>query len=278
MNNNLTVLILAAGIGSRMNSNIPKAMHQLGGVPMIDHLLYKAKQLNPAQIISVIGEDMPKLQDHIIDKCDVIHQSKRLGSAHAVYTAKYAHNLKEGITLVLYADTPLVEVSALQDLVDKVSSDSVVCVLGFVKEEDNSYGRLMIDEEGNLTKIVETKDLTGEEEDTSICNSGVMAIKTELIWDLIAKIDNENSKGEYYLTDIIEVAVDMEHKCSFILDDEETLGGANTKAELAELEGVFQFMQRDKFLEQGVQLIDPDSVYFSLDTKIGRDVIIYPNV
>jgi bifunctional UDP-N-acetylglucosamine pyrophosphorylase/glucosamine-1-phosphate N-acetyltransferase len=279
MDNKLTVLILAAGMGSRMNSSIPKAMHILGGVPMIDHLLYKAKQLNPAQIISIIGEDMPNLQDHIIDNCDVIHQSKRLGSAHAVYTTKYVHTLKEGVTLVLYADTPLVEVEALQKLIDKVDSgESDVCVLGFEKEEENSYGRLITDENNNLLKITEAKDLTGDEEDTTICNSGVMAIKTEIIWDLIEKISNENAKEEYYLTDIVEIAVIEGHKCGFILDDEDTLGGANTKAELADLELVFQVMQRHKFLEQGVQLIDPDSVYFSLDTKIGRDVLIYPHV
>ncbi|MDR0484704.1 MAG: bifunctional UDP-N-acetylglucosamine diphosphorylase/glucosamine-1-phosphate N-acetyltransferase GlmU [Alphaproteobacteria bacterium] len=277
-NNKLTVLILAAGIGSRMKSSIPKAMHILGGVPMIDHLLYKSKQLNPSQIISVIGEDMPELQEHIIDRCDVIHQTKRLGSGHAVYTTKYVHALKEGITLVLYADTPLVEVETLQKLVDKVSSgDADICVLGFENYDDNSYGRLVVEDE-NLLRIVEKKDLQNDEKDITLCNSGVMAIKTEIIWDLIEKINNENANKEYYLTDIVEIATEQSHKCSFILDDEETLQGANTKLQLAELEVVFQSTQRMKFLEQGVQLIDPDTTYFSLDTKIGKDVVIYPNV
>ena len=277
-NNNLTVIILAAGVGSRMKSSFPKAMHKLGGSYMIDHLLYKAKKLNPKQIISVIGEDMPELHDHIITKSDVVHQTKRLGSAHAVYTTKYAHDLKWGVTLVLYADTPLVDKNSLKKLVNKVATGSCeVCVLAFEKEEDNTYGKLVV-EDDRLLKIVEHKDANSEQKDILLCNSGVMAIKTEIIWDLIEKIDNDNAQKEYYLTDIIKIANENNYNCSYVTDLEDNLQGANSKLELADLEMAFQHFQRMKFLEAGVQLIDPDTVFFSMDTKIGKDVVIYPNV
>lgn len=276
--NNLTVIILAAGVGSRMKSSIPKAMHILGGVPMIDHLLEKAKALNPSQIISVIGEDMPELHNYIITKSDVAHQTKRLGSAHAVYTTKYAHDLKSGVTLVLYADTPLVSKGSLVELANKVmSGDCEVCVLGFEKEEENSYGKLVIDGD-ILLSIVEHKDATDEEKEILLCNSGVMAIKTEIIWDLLESVNNENSQQEYYLTDIIKIANDNKYRCSYVIDLEDNLHGANSKLELADLERSFQQSQRLKFLQSGVQLVDPDTVFFSMDTKIGKDVVIHPNV
>lgn len=276
--NNLTVVILAAGVGSRMKSSIPKAMHILGGVPMIDHLLYKAKSLKPTQVISVIGEDMPKLHDYIITKSDVVHQLKRRGSAHAVYTTKYAHDVKSGVTLILYADTPLVSESSLKQLVDKVATGTCeVCVLGFEKEEENAYGKLVVEGE-NLLKIVEHKDANIDEKDILLCNSGVMAVKTEIIWELLEKVNNENAQKEYYLTDVVKIANEHNYKCSYVTDLEDNLQGANSKLELADLEMAFQHSMRMKFLDEGVQLVDPDTVFFSMDTKIGKDVVIHPNV
>ncbi len=276
--NNLTIIILAAGLGKRMNSSTPKAMHLLGGVPMIEHLLYKAKKLNPNQIISVIGDDAPVLHDYLIYKSDIVSQTNRLGSAHAVYTTKYAHDLQSGVTLVLYADTPLVNENSLQKLIDKVASQSCdVCVLSFEKEEENTYGKLVIENE-ELLNIVEHKDATEEEQDILLCNSGVMAIKTDVIWNLLEKIDNNNSQEEYYLTDIVKIANKNNYKCSYVTDLEDNLQGANNKLELADLEMSFQHSKRLEFLENGVQLIDPDTVFFSMDTKIGKDVIIHPHV
>lgn len=274
----LTVIILAAGLGSRMKSSKPKALHLLGGVPMMDHLLSKAKALNPKQIISVIGEEMKDLYNHVIYKSDVVYQTKKLGSAHAVYTAKYAHDLKNGVTLILYVDTPLVDLDTLVQLVDKVDTqDCDVCVLGFEKEEENSYGKLVVNGD-SLFKIVETKDATEEELDILLCNSGVMAVRSDIIWSLLEQIDNENSQKEYYLTDIVKVAIKDNYKCSYVIDEEDNLQGANSKLELADLEMVFQHHKRLEFLKDGVQLIDPDTVFFSMNTKIGKDVIIHPHV
>ncbi len=277
-NLDLTIIILSAGVGSRMKSSIPKAMHLLGGIPMIDHLLNKVMQLNPTQIISVIGSDMDCMQDHIINRCDIIHQEKRLGTAHAVFSVKYAHKSIKGISLVLYADTPLVSLERLQEVISKIEKrDCDICILGFEKLEENSYGKLIL-EDNKVVAIIEHAEANDLQKQIKLCNSGVIAVRTEILWGLLDKVQCNNSKGEYYLTDIIDIANKDKFICHHIVDELDNLMGANTKQELAILEKTFQDSKRQEFLEQGVQLIDPQSVYFSFDTKIGKDVIIHPNV
>jgi bifunctional UDP-N-acetylglucosamine pyrophosphorylase/glucosamine-1-phosphate N-acetyltransferase len=277
--NNISVVILAAGIGSRMKSSLPKAMHALGGVPMVDHLIHKATALNPKEIVAVIGEDMPEMEKHLDGRVKIAYQKQRLGSGHGVLAAKEYVSLKKGVVLILYADTPLVSEEVLAKLVNGVELNKYdVGLIAFEKHQANAYGKLVIDSHKHITKIVEYADASEEEKKIFLCNSGVMAIDASKIWQFLESIDNKNKKQEYYLTDAIAIANKHGSKCGYIIDKEANLQGANSKLELAMLEETFQNQQRQKFLEAGVQLIDPKNTYFSLDTKIGKDVIIHPNV
>ena len=276
--NNLSIIILGAGLGSRMKSSKPKALQSLGGVCLIDHLIYKANLLNPKEIIAVIGDDMPSLEKHLEGRAKIAYQKERLGSGHAVLSAKSAVDNKDGVVMVLYTDTPLVSVSILQDAINKVKDENYdISLVAFNKNEQNSYGKLVLNN-NNVVKIVEYADANEEQKQITLCNSGVMAFNAKHIWNILEQISNNNKKSEYYLTDALEIAYKMSLKSTYVLDSEDNLQGANSKVELAILEEAFQNSQRQKFLDDGVQLIDPKSTFFAMDTKIGQDVIIHPNV
>jgi bifunctional UDP-N-acetylglucosamine pyrophosphorylase/glucosamine-1-phosphate N-acetyltransferase len=282
MTKNLNVVILAAGVGSRMKSSVPKCLHLLGGYPMIEHSLLKSYKLNAVNTICVIGEEMEDmasyLRNHHNSSAKISYQKEKLGTCHAVLSAKDNLELNEdGVLLVLYGDTPLVcldKLSALVNLVEQKHAD--VAILAFEKLEPNAYGKLVI-QNGNIQKIIEHADFTGEQ-NLTLCNSGVMALSIKTAVPLLTSISNNNNKGEYYLTDIIELCNNNNLICKYLLDEEDNLQGANSKYELATLEKKFQEQKRLEFLEAGVQMIDPETVYFSLDTKIGNDVILYPNI
>ncbi len=275
----IDVIILGAGIGSRMKSDKAKALHSIGGFAMIDHLIYKAQILKAHNIVSVIGEEMVDLENLISQRSKIAYQKVRDGSASAVLCAKdILKNTTSDITLILYADTPLVDIEKLQDLCQQVYQKVDIGLLAFLETEQNNYGKLVIDDNNYIQKIVEYADEKEEEKTIYLCNSGVMAIKSKYIWDILSKISNKNNKNEYYLTDAISIASSLNLKCGYLLENKNNLAGANSKSELQNLETHFQNLQREKFLNQGVQLIDKNSVYFSLDTIIGNNVIIYPNV
>lgn len=271
-------VILSAGIGSRMNSSTPKGMHKIGNAPMIEHLLRLTKDINSLQTIAVIGDDTSTLEQYLHKKCEIAHQKQRLGSGHAVLVTKDKIKEQDGILLVLYGDTPLINKDTalkLCTVIQKKEAD--ICILAFNKAEPNLYGKLVTDENGYITKIVEYKDADEQQQKIQLCNSGIMALSLEKAWSILEKIKNDNHKKEYYLTDAVEIASSLNLVCKYIVDDEDLLKGANTKTELAELEATFQKLQRHKFLQQGVEIKDPNTVYFSLDTKIGKDVVVYPN-
>ena len=275
----LNVIILAAGAGTRMKSSLPKAMHLLGNSPLIDHSLHCVTQLQPTEIITVINESMKELAQYIknTSSATVVYQAKQLGSAHAVLSAEPAIKNFDGITIIMYADTPLVKPQKLQELVNLIQSNKAdLGVLAFEKQDPNNYGKLVV-QQSKVVSIVEAAEIT-KKEYLPLCNSGIMAFNNRKVWSLLRQIDNKNSKQEYYLTDLVKIANKNNLLCKYVIDSEENLQGANSKWELAILEAVFQKQKRYEFLQQGVQLIDPQTVYFSLDTKIAQDVIIYPNV
>ncbi|MFL1780449.1 bifunctional UDP-N-acetylglucosamine diphosphorylase/glucosamine-1-phosphate N-acetyltransferase GlmU [Candidatus Hepatincolaceae symbiont of Richtersius coronifer] len=296
-NQGFKVVILAAGVGSRMKSSLPKPMHLLGGVPMLEHLLYKAHILNANQIITVIGEEASDLKQFLENyqqnfkkeqaakqsdkqqncRHKIAYQQEKLGSAHAVLAAEQALGAKEGVLLIMYADTPLVHHGALKGLVEKVQSGKEdMAILAFSTNSPNNYGKLMLKDD-KVIAIIEAAEITDHRVST-LCNSGIMAINLAKMWPLLKQIDNHNNKHEYYLTDLVKLATQNNLICAYILGEEQSLQGANTKEELSKLESSFQNMQRQKFLQQGVHLIDPKTIYFALDTIIEEDVIIYPNV
>jgi len=273
----IAIIILAAGKGTRMKSALPKVLHTICGKPMIEHVLDVARVLEPARIVTVLSENMKQVEQSIKNVSEVVYQTQQLGTADAVKPALEKLKDFNGKILILYADTPLIEDDTLEEMLYLLDESDVV-VLGFVPSYPSDYGRLVLNEAGELEKIVEAKDATEDELDIELCNSGVIAVKSDTIKSLIGKISNNNAKGEYYLTDIIELVNKSNKKCLHVQCPESEVLGINNRIQLSEAEFLMQNMLRNYAMMNGATLIDPESVYFSYDTKIGKDVLIQPNV
>lgn len=274
---NTAIIILAAGKGSRMKSSLPKVLHSICGKPMIGHVIDTASYLKPEKIITVLSKGMDAVKGAIEHVSDVAIQKEQLGTADAVKPALKKLKGFKGNILILYADTPLIEKATLLAMLDKLDESDVV-VLGFRPDDPAEYGRLIVNEAGELERIIEYKDASPSERKIHLCNSGVIAAKSEVLEKLIEKIGNDNAKGEYYLTDIVELARENKKKCTFAEGNEDEVLGVNNRVQLSEAEYIFQQRLRYAALIEGATLIDPESVYFSHDTRLGKDVTIWPNV
>jgi bifunctional UDP-N-acetylglucosamine pyrophosphorylase/glucosamine-1-phosphate N-acetyltransferase len=276
----IAVIILAAGMGTRMKSDKPKVMHPIAGHSMIAHLLKTVEKLNPEKVVVVIGPNMEDVKKQVAPY-PTVEQKERLGTAHAVMQAREILDHFTGIILILYGDTPLLSFETLEILLKRrirhLQPPPSIVLLGFTPKNPAEYGRLIIGGEG-LKAIVEYKDASIEQRKIKLCNSGVMAIEGTKIWSLLERIDNKNAKNEYYLTDIISLARQDGLTCDYVTGSEEELLGINSREELAVAESVLQKRLRQIAMSQGATLIDPSSVYLSWDTQIGRDVMIEPNV
>jgi len=280
-------IVLAAGLGTRMRSTLPKVMHPVAGRPMIKHLLSTLAKLDLEKIVVVVGPDMPDLEAAVAPHATAV-QYERLGTGDAVKAGIDVLN-KDGATfngnvLVVYGDTPLIKEQTLNAMlearlpVEKRFAPTVV-VLGFLPDDPGAYGRLVVDEEdGDLLAIVEANDASPEELDIGLCNSGVMCFDGAFLPSLLARLGNDNAKGEYYLTDCVGLAREDGFNCAVVEGDEEELIGVNSRIELALVETIAQDRLREKAMKGGATLVDPSTVYFSFDTKIGKDVVIEPNV
>lgn len=271
------IIILAAGKGTRMKSAMPKVLHKVCGKPMINHVIDTAKALSPKKIVTVLSRDTQVIEDSIKDSSLCVLQKQQLGTGDAVKPALSQLTSFKGNIVILYADTPLIEVTTLNKMIKKLDKSGAV-VLGFRPDDPAEYGRLEINNSNNLERIVEFKDASPEQRKNNLCNSGVIAIKSDVIQKLIGKITNENANGEYYLTDLIELAKNDGNICSYIEGEEDEVLGVNNRVQLSEAENIFQNRLREKAMLGGATLIDPSSVYFYHDTKVGKDVLIHPNV
>ncbi|PQA89650.1 bifunctional UDP-N-acetylglucosamine diphosphorylase/glucosamine-1-phosphate N-acetyltransferase GlmU [Hyphococcus luteus] len=274
-------VILAAGHGTRMKSALPKVMHEIGGRAMIAHVIDGAAALAPERMAVVIGDHAPEVGDFartVRGDIAVAVQAPPQGTAHAVMQALPALKGFSGAVLVLYADTPLVTPQTLQALAGEIENGAAVAVLGFTPEEPGAYGRLKLDEKGALAAIVEAKDASPEELEITLCNSGVMAIDAAFLMKRLKDIGNDNAKGEYYLTDIVALARADGQPCAVIEADADEVLGVNSRVELAEAEAVFQDRMREAAMAAGATLADPLTVYFSYDTKLGKDVTVGQHV
>ncbi|MDB2415192.1 bifunctional UDP-N-acetylglucosamine diphosphorylase/glucosamine-1-phosphate N-acetyltransferase GlmU [Rickettsiales bacterium] len=280
MSNNMktAIIILAAGKGTRMKSNTPKVLHSIAGKSMIMHVLDIALELNPQKIITVLSKDTLSVKDQISDYSDIAIQDEQLGTAHAVKSALPLLDGFEGNILILYADTPLITIETLNNILATLKDDNKACVLGFEPEDAAEYGRLKIDKNNNLLEIIEFKDAKDKEREIKICNSGVMAIKSAQLQQLIDKIDNNNAKNEYYLTDLVDLVNKNANKVAWTKGDEEEVMGINDRSQLSHAEYVFQQRMRKKAMLSGITLLAPETVFFSHDTQIANDVIIHQNV
>lgn len=275
----LSLVILAAGLGSRMNSERPKVLHPLGGAPLLAHAMRSGAALGPDRVVVVTGhgaEAVAAAARALDPEVVVVHQAEQLGTAHAVAQAREALGGVTGDALVLYGDTPFVSSGTLEAMRDARERHAVV-VLGFEAADPGRYGRLVMDGE-MLERIVEFKDASPAQRAIRLCNSGVICADAALLFDLVAAVENRNASGEYYLTDIVQIARARGLGVGMVRCDESETLGINTRAELAAAEAAFQARARAEALDNGVTLIAPETIHFALDTVIGRDAVVGPNV
>ncbi|MDK9719709.1 MAG: bifunctional UDP-N-acetylglucosamine diphosphorylase/glucosamine-1-phosphate N-acetyltransferase GlmU [Rhodospirillales bacterium] len=274
----VAAIVLAAGLGTRMKSRLPKVLHPLAGRPLLAHLLDNLSQLSPERVAVVIGPDQEAVAKTAAPHPCVV-QAERLGTAHAALQARPEIDGFQGSVLILFGDTPLVTTETMKKLVLRQgqADNPAVVVLGFRPVDPAGYGRLVLDGNG-LQRIVEAKDASPEERAIPWCNSGVMAVDGGLLFQLLDKIGNQNAKGEYYLTDLVRLAREQGRICAMVEGEAEELLGINSRAELAEAEAILQKSLRQAAMENGATLIGPETIFFSWDTRLGRDVTVGPNV
>lgn len=273
------LIILGAGMGTRMNSELPKVLHQIAGAPMLVHAMQSGAALEPAHTVIVAGHgaEMVGAAARAHDPAAIVaHQSEQLGTAHAVAQAREALADFDGDAIVLYGDTPFIQPETLAAMTAARLTHDIV-VLGFDAADPGRYGRLIIQDD-QLDRIVEFKDATPDERAVTLCNSGVIAAKAKTLFGLIDQVGNDNAAGEYYLTDIIGIARAQGLTATVVQCEESETLGVNSRAELAKAEALFQARARGKAQDDGVTLTAPDTVFFGYDTVIGRDSIVEPNV
>lgn len=275
----LSLIILAAGLGSRMNSELPKVLHPLGGAPLLAHSMRAGAALDPERVVVVTGHGAEQVASAARrENADALiaHQAEQLGTAHAVMQARDALKGFSGDILVLYGDTPFVSPETLEALIAARARHQVV-VLGFEAADPGRYGRL-VTQDGELERIVEYKDASAAERAITLCNSGVICADAALLFELVDAVGNDNASGEYYLTDIIALARARGLTAGVVACAEAETLGINTRAELSAAEALFQARARTEAQDDGVTLIAPETIYFALDTVIGRDAVVGPNV
>jgi bifunctional UDP-N-acetylglucosamine pyrophosphorylase / glucosamine-1-phosphate N-acetyltransferase len=273
-------IVLAAGEGTRMRSSLPKALQSIGGRTLLEHVIASASAAGGAEIAVVVAPhraDVAAVAKRSVAGAQVFEQVERRGTAHAVLAAKAAIARGFDDILVMFADTPLVRTETLAKLRSALADGAAVAVLGFTPADPAGYGRLVM-QGGELTAIREERDATPQERGIRLCNGGLMAIGGDEAFAILERIGNANAKSEYYLTDAVAIAHDMGLKAVAIETSEDDVRGINTKAQLAQAEGVLQDRLRGAALEAGVTMIAPTTVFLSADTKLGRDVVIEPNV
>ena len=273
-------IVLAAGEGTRMRSSLPKVLHPIAGEPLIRHVLAASPQGPGTSLAVVIGPDHQAVADEVRrvrpDALTFV-QAERLGTAHAVLAAREAIARGVDDLLVAFGDTPLISAETFARLRAPLARGAALAVLGFRAADPTGYGRLVV-KDGTLVVIREQADASAEERKITLCNAGVMAIDGRRALAILDKISNANAKGEYYLTDAVGIVSEQGWEAVVIETGEDEVRGINTKAQLAEAEGVMQARLRKAAMEAGVTLIAPETVYRAADTVFGKDVTIEPFV
>ncbi|MCE8521424.1 bifunctional UDP-N-acetylglucosamine diphosphorylase/glucosamine-1-phosphate N-acetyltransferase GlmU [Ruegeria pomeroyi] len=273
------LVILAAGKGTRMNSELPKVLHPIAQVPMLVHAMRAGAVLEPERTVIVAGHGAEAVRAAALDEDEgatVVLQEEQLGTAHAVDQARAALEGFEGDVVVLYGDTPFLQPDTLERMLAARKTHGLV-ILGFEAADPARYGRLVMQGD-SLERIVEFKDATETERAIRFCNSGLLACNAETLFGLIAAVGNDNASGEYYLTDVVEIARKQGLAVTAVACDEAQTLGVNSRADLAAADAIFQERARAELLDLGVTLMAPDTVYLAADTVIGRDTVIEPNV
>ncbi|KFL45122.1 UDP-N-acetylglucosamine pyrophosphorylase [Sphingobium sp. ba1] len=274
----LAVIILAAGQGTRMKSALHKVLHPVAGRPMLLHLLASVAALEPERQVVVVGAGREQVEAAVAGTGAVIAvQDKQLGTGHAVAQAHDALAGFAGDVLILYGDVPLVSATTMRAMLDRLNrgDDPRAVVLGFRPDDAAAYGRIIADGQGMIGKMVEYKDASEAERAVTLCNSGLMAVRSTDLFVLLDQIGNDNAAGEYYLPDIIMLPGAQ----SAVIETEAwEVAGVNSRVELAGVEAMWQARRRIEAMREGVTLVAPETVFFAHDTVLGRDVVVEPNV
>ncbi len=274
-------IVLAAGKGTRMKSDLHKVLHPIAGRAMIDHLLTSVDRLSPSKTVVVVGAGKEQLEGALGDRAETALQDPQHGTGHAVQQAEAALSGFSGDVLVLYGDVPFVRAETMQAMLERLHGEDepAVVVLGSEPPDPLAYGRVIADENGRIAKMVEFKDASEEERRSPLCNSGLMAARAEDMFALLRRVGNDNAQGEYYLPDIVNIAIADGRACAAVKTaDPAEVAGINSRAELAAAERQWQELRREEAMAQGVTLKAPETVFFSWDTELGRDVTIEPHV
>jgi len=276
----LAIVILAAGKGTRMKSDLHKVLHPIAGRPMLMHLMDTAARLSPERQVVVVGSGREQLEQALGAAATIAVQEPQHGTGHAVQQAEAALAGFSGDVLILYGDVPFVREETMRAMLERLhgADNPAVVVLGFEPADTLQYGRV-IAEDGRIAKMVEHKDASEAERACRLCNSGLMAVRSDELFPLLARVGNQNAQGEYYLVDIVNIANADGRTCAVVTtSDEDEVAGINSRGELAEAEAKWQQRRRARAMAEGASLIAPETVWFAWDTVLGRDVVVEPNV
>ena len=275
----LAAIILAAGKGTRMKSDLHKVLHPIAGRPMLMHLMASVDALGATKKVVVVGSGKDQLEAAVGALAKLAVQDPQHGTGHAVQQAHGALTGFDGDVLILYGDVPFVPPATMQAMVARLNAPDgpAVVVLAFEPEDPTGYGRVIV-EGGRIVKMVEQKDATDVEKAVKLSNSGIMAVKAHDLFPLLDRVTDDNAQKEYYLTDIVNIANADGHLCVAVTTDPFDVAGINSRAQLAEMEQAWQQRRRVRAMDEGATLIAPETVWFAWDTTIGRDVLIEPNV
>lgn len=277
-NTPLAAIILAAGKGTRMKSATHKVLHRIGGKPMVRYLLDTVSSLDAQKTVLVVGAEKEQLIAAYPDR-DFVTQTEQLGTGHAAKVALDAMDGFDGHVIVLFGDTPFIPAGTMRAMLDAMETENTgLVVLGFTPADAGRYGRLVQGPDGMLEKIVEFKDASEDERAITLCNSGMMVLDGKRAHGWLAALKSDNAAGEYYLTDLVALARTDGMGVAVVEAAEEDVMGINSRKDLARAEAMQQKKWRSQFLDAGVTMTDPSTVYFSHDTEIANDVTIEPNV
>jgi bifunctional UDP-N-acetylglucosamine pyrophosphorylase/glucosamine-1-phosphate N-acetyltransferase len=264
-----------------MKSSKHKVLHPLAGQPMLFHLLDSLNAAGISRRVVIVGAVGEQVEAAVAGRgVEIAWQREQLGTAHAALQARETLADHDGIVLVCFGDTPLLSADTVARLAARLDADDkpAVAVLGFRPSEAAAYGRIIADDPGNIAKMVEYKDASADERAVDLCNSGVTAVHARDLWALLDRVGNTNAAGEYYLPDIVMLAIADGRGAVVIETAADEVAGINSRAELAVVEGAWQAKRRSQAMADGVTLVAPETVFFAHDTKLGRDVTIEPNV
>ena len=272
-----TAIILAAGKGTRMKSEIPKPLHHVAGKPMLSWVINAAKAAGASQILPVIGHESAQLEDWLGD-IKPAYQTAQLGTGHAVLAAEHMLEKPDVPVIILFGDTPLITADTIKRTVTHIKNGADICALGFEASNPAGYGRFILDDSGRLVQIIEDSECSEAERQITFVNGGILAARAPALFSLLRSVKPANSKGEIFLTDVITEG----HAAGLNITSDKApqteLLGVNSRAQLAELDAIAQQRLRNSAMDAGATLVAPETIFLSADTILETDVIIEPNV